>query len=401
MTRWLCVIGIGEDGYAALPAATRALVDRAEFLVGGERHLAMVPAGKAARIEWESPLRLTVERILSWRGRRVVVLATGDPLWFGVGVTLARSVGMDEMSILPAPSAFQLAAARLGWALAEVDCLTLHGRPLDSLNEAAQPGRRLLLLAHDGATPAAVARRLVELRLGPSRVVVLEHMGGPDERLVEATAETFAVARAADLNTIAVEVRAQKDARARARVAGLPDDAFRHDGQITKREVRAATIALLAPLPGELLWDVGAGSGSIAIEWLRADRSLQAIAIEREASRAAAIEANASALGVPRLDIRVGEAPACLAGLPAPDAVFIGGGLSRPGLVEACWQALKSGGRLVANAVTLDGEARLARLQAEIGGELARIAVARAEKMGAHVGWRALAPVTQFVGVKP
>jgi precorrin-6Y C5,15-methyltransferase (decarboxylating) len=396
---WLAVVGLGEDGLEGLRPAARGLIAEAELLVGGERHLAMVPPNGAARKGWATPLRDTVEEILGWRGRRVVVLATGDPMWFGVGATLARAVPREELLILPGVSAFSLACARLAWPLPDVECLTLHGRPLSLLNAVA-PGARLLLLSHDGATPTAVAARLRDLGYRDSCMVVLEHMGGTAERIIEGTAADWPSERCADLNTIAVECRAGPGALPRSRLAGLPDDAFRHDGQITKREVRAATLAALGPLPGERLWDVGAGCGSVAIEWLRAGRDLRAVAIERDAARRAMIVENAEALGVPQLEVVAGEAPGALAGLETPQAVFVGGGLAAPGLLDACWAALSPGGRLVANAVTVEGEARLLAFRAEKGGELTRIAVSRADSVGGFTGWRPLMPVTQLAAVK-
>jgi len=401
MSRWLSVIGLTERGLAGLTQEARQLIDQAELIVGGERHLALVPAGKAARQGWASPLRLTVEEILRWRGRPVVVLASGDPMWFGVGVTLARHVAREEMGILPQVSAFTLAAARLGWSLSETDCLTLHGRPLDLLNSAVFPGARLLLLTDDGAAPALIARRLTELGYGPSRVVALEHMEGPAEAVIEREAAEWGDRRTADLNTVAVECRAAPGARVTARVPGLPDDAFRHDGQLTKRELRAAALAKLMPLPGALLWDVGAGCGSIAIEWMRAARGAKAIAIESDPDRVALIEANMRALGTPRLTVVAGKAPAALEGLAEPAAVFLGGGVSTAGLIERCWASLPSGGRLVAHAVTVEGESRLAGFRSVCGGELTRIAVQRAEPIGPHLGWRPLMPVTQLAAVKP
>ncbi len=401
MSRWLAIVGLGEDGLEGLSPTARALVEEAEVVIGGERHLALVPEGGVERLTWGFSLTETVEAILARRGRRVVVLATGDPMWYGIGVTLARHVGLDEMVVLPGLSAFSLACARLGWPLAETETLTLHGRPLDLINGVVSPGARLLLLSHDGETPAKVARRLSELGYGASRIVVLEHMGGPKERAIEGRAEGWNEARVADLNTIAVVCAGSGPAVARPRLPGLPDDAYRHDGQITKREVRAVTLAALAPLPGELLWDVGAGCGSIAIEWLRGGPRLRAAAVERDADRRALIAENAAALGVPTLEIVAGEAPAALAGLEPPDAVFVGGGLGSEGLLEACWEALEPGGRLVANAVTVEGEARLIDWRRRVGGELGRLSVARAEPMGDFAGWRALAPVTQLVAVKP
>jgi precorrin-6Y C5,15-methyltransferase (decarboxylating) len=400
MSRWLTIIGLGEEGLEGLPAVARKYIAQAQTLVGGARHLAKVPNGTAERLTWASPLTRTVDAILQRRGRRVVVLATGDPLWFGIGVTLLRTVPVEETCILPGVSAFALAAARVGWPLAEVECLTLHGRSLALLNGVVAPGARLLLLSGDGTTPLAVAEALAALGYGPSRLTVLENMGGADEHRVVGTAGDWSVGETAALNTIAVDCIAGAGAVVRARVPGLPDDAYRHDGQLTKREVRAATIAALAPTPGQQLWDVGAGCGSIAIEWLRCHRTLSAIAIEREPERCAMILDNAGALGVPDLEIVEGQAPECLGSLPPPDAVFVGGGLATPGLIGRCWEALKPGGRFVANAVTLEGEARLLALRDEFGGDLTRIAISRAERIGAYTGWRPHMPVTQFVTVK-
>lgn len=401
MSRWLSVVGLGYEGLDGAPALARRLIGEAELLVGGERHLAMVPPNGAERRGWATPLRETVSEILRWRGRRVVVLATGDPMWYGVGVTLARAVAREEMLVLPAPSAFSLACSRLGWPVAEVECLTLHGRPLTLLNAFLAPGARLIVLSEDDATPAAVARLLTERGYGPSRLSVLETMGDAAERIVEGTAAEWREAACADVNTIAIACIAGRDAVVLPRLPGLPDEAFRHDGQLTKREVRAATLAALAPLPGDRLWDVGAGCGSVAIEWLRQHRSLTAVAVERAPERLALIAENAASLGTPQLAVVAGEAPAALAGLPPPDAVFIGGGLTVPGLAERCWQVLRPGGRLVANAVTVEGEARLVELRAEVGGTLTRIAVSRAEPVGPFAGWRPLMPVTQLAAAKP
>ena len=402
MSRWLSIVGLGEGGWAELPALGRSLVEAAELVVGGERHLAMLPdAVRGERMTWASPLRLTVEEILRRRGRAVAVLATGDPMHFGIGVTLTRAAPPEETIILPAVSAFSLAAARLGWPLADCDCLTLHGRPMAKLAGFLARGARLLLLSNDGATPMQVAKMLVGLGWGPSRMVALEHMGGPRERAVETTAAEWGDASVADLNTLAFELRPGEGAVSRPRLPGLPDDAFAHDGQLTKREVRATTLAALAPLPGERLWDVGAGCGSVAIEWLRAGHGLSAIAVESDADRRALIAENAAALGTPELQIVAGTAPAALDGLPAPDAVFIGGGIAQAGLVERCWAALGPGGRLVANVVTVEGESRLAECRERLGGRLTRIAVARAEPIGSYLGWRPLIPVTQWAAVRP
>ena len=401
MNRWLSVVGIGEDGLAGLSPAARALVDSAEVLVGGARHLTMAPAGAAERIPWSRPLADTLGVIAARRGRRVTVLASGDPLCYGVGVLIARHFPPEEMTILPQPSAFSLAAARLGWAVADCVCLSLHARPVDSLRLHLAPRRRLLLLAENGNTPAAVARLLSETGWGPSRLTAFEHLGGSREARIDGTAAEWGERRTADLNTIALECEAGRGARPLSRLAGLPDDAFEHDGQLTKREVRAATLAALAPLPGETLWDIGAGCGSIAIEWLRGCEGGAALAVERDPARAAMIARNAAALGVPGLQILIGEAPETLPDGSTPDAIFVGGGIADPALLPRLWDRLRPGGRLVANVVSTEGERALLAWQAERGGELTRIAVSRAESLGRHRAWRPLLPVTQIAVLKP
>jgi precorrin-6B C5,15-methyltransferase / cobalt-precorrin-6B C5,C15-methyltransferase len=401
MTRWLSVIGIGDDGLAGLSPAARTLVETAETLVGGARHLAMAPASAAERLEWRRPLADTIGDIAARRGRRVTVLATGDPLWYGVGVVLARHFAREEMTIVPQPSAFSLAAAQLGWPLADCTMLSLHGRPLDSLRLHLAPQRRLLILSENGATPRRVAALLAAAGWGSSRMTVFAHLGGAQEAAQHGTAADWGQRTSADLNTIAVECRAAADARALPRLAGLPDDAFEHDGQLTKREVRAATLARLAPLPGEILWDIGAGSGSIAIEWLRATEHGTAVAVERDPARAARIARNAAALGVPGLQIVAAAAPEAIAGLPPPDAVFVGGGLVDARLLPALWAALKPGGRLVANVVSLEGERALLDWQVRHGGDLVRLAVSHCEALGGHHVWRPLLPVTQLAAAKP
>jgi precorrin-6Y C5,15-methyltransferase (decarboxylating) len=400
LTKWLSIVGIGEDGLAGLSAAARLLVAEARVLVGGERHLAMVPADGRERLSWTSPLSLLIEEILRRRGTPVCILATGDPMHYGIGVTLAKRVPIAEMTILPAPSAFSLACARLGWPVAGVIALTLHGRPLGLLNGWLQPGARILALSENGATPMAVAAQLCAHGYGRSRLWALEHLGGARERIVASTADAWQADDIADLNTLAIECVADEDALVLSRGPGLPDAAFRHDGQLTKREVRAVTLATLVPLPGRLLWDVGAGCGSVAIEWMRCQPRARAIAIERDGERRRFMADNATALGVPGLEIVAGGAPEALASLPTPDAVFVGGGVATAGVLEACWSALKPGGRLVANAVTLEGETRLVEWRARHGGELIRIAIERAEPIGRSQGWRPLRTVTQLSAVK-
>jgi precorrin-6B C5,15-methyltransferase / cobalt-precorrin-6B C5,C15-methyltransferase len=401
MKPWLAVVGIGEDGLAGLSAPARTLVDTAELLVGGARHLDMIPATGVERILWDRPLSDTVDTIAALRGgRRVAVLASGEPLWYGVGAVLARRFSPDEMTIVPHVGAFSLAAARLGWSLAECAAISLHARQLDTLRLHLAPGRHVLALSEDGGTPAAVAGLLTRLGWGPSRLTVFSHLGGPREVISTNDAQDWGECKVADLNTIAIECRAGPGARPLPRSAGLPDDAFEHDGQLTKREVRATTLAALAPLPGETLWDVGAGCGSIAIEWLRAGAEA-AVAVEREPGRAAMIARNAASLGVPGLRIVVGMAPeALVAGLPPPDAIFVGGGIGKPELLPTLWATLPPGGRLVANVVSIEGEARLFDWHSRYGGALTRIAVSRAEPAGAHHLWRPLAGVTQLAVIK-
>jgi precorrin-6Y C5,15-methyltransferase (decarboxylating) len=409
MNRWLGIVGIGEDGLAGLSPAARALVETAQTLVGGARHLAMVPGGGAELVLWRRPLADTIADIAARRGTRLVVLASGDPLWYGVGAVLAHHFRREEMTIVPQPSAFSLAAARLGWALGDCTQLSLHARPLDSLRLHLAPGRRCLALSEDGTTPRRVASLLAAAGWGPSRMTVFEHLGGSREAVHRATAQDWGERRSADLNTIALECEPAPGTSALSRLAGLPDDAFEHDGQLTKREIRALTLARLAPLPGETLWDIGAGCGSIAIEWLRASDGGAALAVEQSPERAAIIARNAAVLGVPGLHIIAAAAPQALAtippGLDPPDAIFIGGGIAGDGLFAALWAALRPGGRLVANVVSLEGERILLDWRARQGGDLTRVALSRSEKLGGpdsgHHVWRPLLPVTQLAATKP
>ncbi|MDQ0472456.1 precorrin-6y C5,15-methyltransferase (decarboxylating) subunit CbiE [Labrys wisconsinensis] len=399
--RWLSIVGIGEDGFAGLSPAARAVVEAAELLVGGARHLAMVAGGAAERLTWPSPLTDAVPLLQARRGRRVVVLASGDPFLWGVGATLARHVPADEIACLPAPSAFALAAGRLGWAEQDCALVSLHGRPFEAIVPHVQPGARILALTWDGSTAAKVAEHLVAMGFGPSRLTVLEALGGPREAIRGARADAFDLGGIDPLNLLAIEAVAGPDARPVPLASGLPDAMFEHDGQLTKREIRAVTLSSLAPLKGELLWDVGLGAGSIAIEWLLRDAANRAVGIEERPDRAARAARNAAALGVPRLALVQGRAPAAFAGLEPPDAVFLGGGAGDAGVFEAAWAALKPGGRLVANAVSLETEALLAQWYARHGGELIRLSVERIAAIGGMHGWKPAMPVTQWSAVKP
>jgi precorrin-6Y C5,15-methyltransferase (decarboxylating) len=397
---WLTIVGIGVDGLDGLSGRAREAVARAEVLVGGKRHLAMVPADARERLAWRTPLSATLPDILSRRPRPTAVLATGDPLWYGIGRLLLLHVPHREVTVLPHVSAFQEACSRLGWPVEDVFAETAHGRPIAALRRQFQHGRRLLVLTADGAGPAEIGRCLVDAGFGSSRTVVLERLGGLDERVMEGSAANLGAERFADLNLVAVELAADKGRGPMPNVPGLPDDSYVHDGQLTKSEVRAVTLAALAPCDGELLWDIGAGAGSVAIEWLRSGRGMRAIAVERDPARSARIAGNAERLGVPELIVHTGKAPAALRELPEPTAVFVGGGAAAPGLLENCWGRLGSGGRLVVNAVTLAGEAELLAFHAAHGGRLLRLAVARAEMIGGRLVWRPAMPVTQLVACR-
>ncbi|MFE7661140.1 precorrin-6y C5,15-methyltransferase (decarboxylating) subunit CbiE [Streptomyces celluloflavus] len=488
-------MGIGADGWDGLPGASREALRTAETLIGGARQLALLPAECAGeRVAWPSPLRPAVPGLLAAHaGRRVAVLASGDPMFYGIGRTLtevleeAVTVMSDgpaphtapsapRLRVLPHPSSVSYACARLGWPVEETEVVTLVGRPAENLLAALYDGRRVLVLSAGAGTPAEVATLLRAHGYGPTRMRVLQQLGGDRERTAEGTAAEWppetrdaitAAHHPADadplnvtpadadppnvtpadadppnvtpavgivppndatpaagiapldaipidtaplnvtpadidpLNVIALDCVREPGTLRLSAVPGLPDAAYEHDGQLTKRHVRAATLAALAPAPGELLWDIGGGSGSIAIEWLRAHRGCRAVSVERDPVRAERIGRNARALGVPALRVVTGRAPAALAGLPTPDAVFIGGGLTVPGLLAACWDALPAGGRIVANTVTLESEALLADWYRRYGGELVRLAVAHAVPVGGFTGWRQAMPVTQWTAVKP
>ncbi|NMZ33413.1 precorrin-6y C5,15-methyltransferase (decarboxylating) subunit CbiE [Pseudomonas proteolytica] len=400
MSPWLTVVGIGEDGFKGLGRNARHALLRASRIIGGQRQLDLLPVCiRAERELWPSPFSLAP--LLARRFEPICVLASGDPMFYGVGASLARQVPADELLILPAPSSVSLAAARLGWPLQDVVTLSVVARPVAALNAHLASGVRLLVLSNDGQSPAAIAAMLRSSGFGPSRLSVFEHLGGSAERRIDGNAESWQDPPVAALNLIAIDCLADANTPRLSRLAGLPDAAFKHDGQLTKRDVRAMTLARLAPAPGELLWDVGAGSGSIGIEWMRAHPSCRALAIEADAGRQQLIEHNRDALGVPGLHLIRGSAPQALAGLEAPDAIFIGGGVTRDGVLDTCWQHLRPGGRLVANAVTLQSEMTLMNWRAQHGGELTRIHVAQAQPLGEFDTWRQALPITLLEVIKP
>jgi precorrin-6B C5,15-methyltransferase / cobalt-precorrin-6B C5,C15-methyltransferase len=399
--RWLSIVGVGEDGIEGLTPTARGLISAAEIVFGGKRHLGL--AGtliRGAAHPWPSPFERAVEQVLAHRGRQVCVLASGDPYHYGVGSVLARHVDAAETMVVPAPSAFSLAAARLGWPLPDVAQVSLHGRAFDRIRPHLQPGAKVLALTSDAAGPSALAHLLAVSGFGGSKLTVLEALGGPRERVRAAAAASFDLSDIDPLNVVAIEVTAAVNARVVARAPGLADDLYEHDGQLTKREIRAITLSALSPRRHELLWDIGAGAGSVAIEWMLADPSLAAIAVETRSDRAARIRRNAAALGVPDLEVIEGTAPGALQALRQPDAIFIGGGASDPGVIEHATAALRPGGRLVINAVTLESEALLLARHAALGGSLMRVAIARAEPIGGMSGWRPAVPVTQWVWAK-
>ncbi len=400
-TKWLSIVGIGEDGLEGLNSAGRHLLSLATVIVGGERHLGMLPIeDQREKLLWTSPIQDSINEIIRCRGQSVCVLASGDPMCYGIGVTLTRQFPLEEMTIIPAPSAFSLACSRLGWSRREVETLSLCGRPPALLNAVLYPGAKLLVLSADAQTPAIVAQILIDRGFGESQIIVLEHLGGTQERRIAGIAASWKATDIADLNIIAITCIPSQPFLLTPRLPGLPDVAYHHDGQLTKKEVRAITLAALAPLPGQLLWDVGAGCGSISIEWMRSDRRCQSIAIEHHPTRLQYIADNAIALGTPHLQIVAGTAPIALQDLPQPDAIFIGGGITIPDLLSSCWSALRPGGRLVANTVTVESELTLLQWQSKLGGELTRIGIQKAEPVGKFLGWKAMAPVTQWVVVK-
>ena len=398
MTAWLHIVGIGEDGLDGLTPSARTVVEAAEVIIGGDRHHLLAEGMTAERVAWPSPFDALIDTLQGYKGKRVVVLATGDPLWYSVGARIGRSIPPSEIVYHPQLSAFQLAAARMGWSMADIETLTVHGRPVEQMIAFIQPDQRLLILTTGADTPAQIAAFLADRGFGQSRMTVLAAMGGKDELRFEGTAESWDHEVPA-FNTLAVECVAAPDAALLPRVPGLADELFHHDGTMTKQEVRAATLAKLMPMRGALLWDVGCGCGSVAVEWMRAARYSHAIGIEPRDDRRVFAAQNAAALGAPKLELIDGSVPEALDGLKAPDAIFIGGGLSRE-TFDVCWDALRPLGRLVCNAVTLESEALLMALHKEHGGQLVKLQVNRAEPVGNLTGWRPLMPVTQWSLVK-
>ncbi|HAY48919.1 MAG: bifunctional cobalt-precorrin-7 (C(5))-methyltransferase/cobalt-precorrin-6B (C(15))-methyltransferase [Thalassospira sp.] len=406
----ITVIGIGEDGYDGLSPMARKIIENARIIFGGTRHIAMLPGSNTAtQNKWITPFEANLPLIEDCLDQNPVVLASGDPMYFGVGNTLIKYFGPEPIYAIPSPSSISLAASRLGWPLAECDVITLHGREPETLRAHLRPHGKLIALSADGSTPALVAVMLCEAGFDQSRMSVCERLGGPEERITTQTARTWQstatsmpdVKSVDPLNLIMIDLEAGPKANPLPMGPGLPDDAFIHDGMITKSEIRAQTLSSLAPFAGGVLWDLGAGCGSISIEWMRLRG--KAVAIERDAERCAMIKKNALRLGVPGLVIEQSTIEGAIAfadRLPRPDAIFIGGGITSNGLLEACWKLLPAHGRLVANTVTLEGEEKLLRFYNENGGTLSRLSVSRLVPRGNFRGWSNLAPVTHYLGVK-
>ncbi len=396
--RWLSIIGIGDDGLDSLNPVAHALIKQADLVVGGERHLSLLPATSQQQLTWKKPISDSIDLIQQHRGQAVCILASGDPLCYGIGTTILRHIPIEQITIIPAPSAFSLAASRLGWPLPEIETVSLCGRDPHLINALLYPNARILALSADRYTPALVANILNQQSQSDVQITVLEHLGGAAEKIISSSVADWSEREVAQLNLIALNCPSTMSGMSRS--PGLPDDSYDHDGQLTKREIRAVTLAALAPLPGQLLWDVGAGNGSISIEWMRSNARNLAISIEQHPQRRQNLAHNAAMLGVPNLQIIAGQAPAVLDDLPMPDAIFIGGGLTIPDVFEKCWHHLRVGGRLVANAVTVETEQRIFQLQYQYGGNLSRLAIQHAEPVGKFLGWKASAPITQWCVIK-
>jgi precorrin-6B C5,15-methyltransferase / cobalt-precorrin-6B C5,C15-methyltransferase len=389
------LVGIGHDGWEGLPPTSCAEVTRADVLMGSPHHLAMIPDDvPAERVPWPAPATESLPDLFAqYAGRAVVVLAPGDPMYSTIGSALTRVLGHEHVRVLPGPSAVSLACARLGWSVEDTEVVSVVGRPLELLHPFVQPGRRLLVLGSEEDTSTRVAALLAARGYGQSLITVLGGLGGPEEEVRSGTAATWSQ-RATALSITAVECRADRGTMPLPTTPGLPDGAYESDGQLTHAEVRAISLSRLAAVPGQQLWDVGAGSGSIGIEWMRSHKACRAVAVEALEERAERIARNATRLGVPYLRVIRGEAPDVLARLPKPDAVFIGGGLTTPLLVESCWEALPIGGRLVAVAYRDESEAVLRSWYGRVGGELVRVAVQHAESGDDELVWADASPAT-------
>ncbi len=398
---WLKIIGLNEGGIDEFAPKVRAQLADAEYILGSKRLLEKLPKIKGQQlIEWQKPFNRMREQVLSLRGKPTIIVATGDANWFGISSSLSSFLSPDEYITYPALSSFQLAAAKMHWALQNVTCISLHGRRAENLHKYLAPKNRILALTSNAKTLMEVANLLEGRGYKNSNLSVLENLGGESESIISFEANQASQQKTADFYVLAIECVADKNAPMLPLVAGLPDESFIHDGQLTKREVRACTLAKLAPYPNALLWDIGAGNGSISIEYMRAARGAKSICFERDKKRISNIEKNALALGVPSLEIVAGDALGNIKNQPAPDAIFIGGDVANDELFQSCYKALKTGGRLVANAVTLEGEQALFARHKNWGGELVRIEISHAKFVGHYRLFEPKRPVTQYLLIK-
>jgi len=400
--KWLTVVGIGEDGVPGLGLKALVAVQNATFVFGGERHLAMLGSNiSATRQVWTQPLSESLRKLVELRGQKVVVLASGDPMFYGIGTTIIDHIPLDEIDIIPHPSSFSYACARLGWSMQDVVCRSIHARPLEALTKDIVDASRLIVLAHDGQSPAKLAELFIALGFGDSVFHILENLGGTREKITHLNATEIAQRSFADLSVIAIECHGDGSEIRQIANTVLPDSAFTHDGQLTKQDIRAVVLAHLAPKYNELLWDVGAGCGSIAIEWQRLGRDCRAIAIEKNPTRCDFIRRNGEILEIEGLEVIEADAPDVLDALEAPHAIFIGGGFVESGVSARCWQSLRPGGRMVATAVTLETEAQFHAFAAETQARLIRINLSEVEPLRRYHIWRPALPVTLMVAYKP
>ena len=399
MNPWLTIIGIGDNGLDGLSKESISKINNAEYVFGGERHLSFIPDNGIKKILWENPIKNSVERIISLKSRPVCVLASGNPLWHGIGNTLLKYISVDEMLIHPSPSVFSLACAKVGWDLNDVEAISLHTNPVSVIGKYLQQGIKLFLLTKNSKTPIEVVDYLNKHGFNKSKFIIFENLGGVNENITTTTVESFDLKDISRLNVICIECIADTDTNYYSCVPGLPNEIFNNDGQITKREIRAATLAKLTPFKDDLLWDIGAGSGSISIEWMRSGKNLKAIAIECNSRRIEFLKKNAIELGVPNLEIIQGKAPDILLGLKKPNAIFIGGGLSGNNGIEIIEKSINSllpNGRLVINAVTIETEILLINNCKKYGGDLTKIAVSKVKKVGSSIAWDDYMPVVQW-----
>ncbi len=403
---WLTLIGLSPAGFPDLSQAAKAALKDAARILGSQRQLGLIPieiVSEAKREAWPSPMAPRLEELISQKPAGTIVLASGDPFFWGIGTHFAKYLKPSEMQVYPAPSILTLIAARMQWSGPEIKTISLCSQPLSRLASLLEPGRKIIALSANGKHPAKIAKLFIENGYGPSRLTVLENLGMETETITETTAERLheemleSGKSLSDLNSLAIELIHAGKTEILTHLPGLPVDAFNHDGQITRQNIRAITLAHLRPTSGTLLWDIGMGNGSISIEWLRAAPNTRAIGVEKNPDRLARALKNADRLGVPHLETRQGNAGAIIRELETPDAIFIGGGITEPGLLELALEALKPGGRLVANTVTLEGEGLLINARARQGGTLTRLSIENAEDIGSFQSWRAEMAITQWV----